>query len=120
MSNDPDRPANGDVLVQLHVVKRRTGRPPGGKFKVPSDGLFLGSLPIECATLSLSEVEYGGKRNVLCRRYGNCVTYAASRAWRGFSCEACDVEEPMTIAEQARDLDGLIMFLHALNLARGG
>lgn len=106
------------VLVQLRV-KRKVGRPAGGggRFTVPSDGLFLGSLPLECGPLSISEIEFGGKRNVLCRRYGNCVTYAAACGWRGFSCEACDVYEPMSIAEQSRDLDGLTMFLYALNLA---
>jgi hypothetical protein len=110
--------ADGE-LVQLRV-RNKGGRPRGpGKFRVPSDGLFLGSVPTECGPLSLSEVEFGDSRRVLCRRYTRCLTYAASQGWRGFSCASCRIREDLTVDEQHRDLDALIMFLHALNLGGG-
>jgi hypothetical protein len=95
--------------------KKRGGRPPGGKFRVPSDGLFLGSLPLQCPeALGFEEVER--RQRVKCRRRTNCLTYAASMGWSGFDCRDCAIEEELSLDEQRRDLEGLAAFLRALNL----
>ena len=84
-----------------------------GKLTIVSEGLRPGSLPLEAEREN--DTEYvARKRRIHCRRYGNCLTYAASLSWDGFHCGACDVDEPMTRDEWLSDLDGLTKFLHAL------
>lgn len=83
-----------------------------GKLTIVSDGLLQGSCPLEAPRENDTE-HVALKRRLHCKRYENCLTYAASLAWDGFHCGACDVDEPMTRDDYLRDLDGLTKFLRA-------
>ena len=100
-------------------MTRPVGRPPGsyGRFSISSEGLYLGSAPLEHRELDIDRVDE--HRRLLCRRYENCLTFAASEGWRGFSCRGCSIEETLSAQDQKRDLDGLATFLAALNLPIG-
>lgn len=63
-----------------------------GKFNIKSQGLYLGSSPIECEYSQDADV-VASRRKLLCRRYDNCLTYAASLGWVAFACVVCDVDE---------------------------
>lgn len=82
-----------------------------GKLTIVSPGLYLGSLPIEDAIGDVENV--GERRRLHCRRYENCLTYAASVNWTGFQCSACRVNETLTREDWLADLDGLASFLRA-------
>lgn len=82
------------------------------RFRVLEPTLALDSVPTYCAPTDVDEV--GSKRRLHCRRYTECLTYAASQNWPGFHCHKCGVEEPLTMEEQRRDLEGLTDFLRAL------
>jgi hypothetical protein len=77
-------------------------------------GLFLGSNPTRCRRYDEDEIAL--HRRVLCRRYINCLTWAAAQDWIGWSCDNCDVKDVLSREQQADDLDGLADFLHELNL----
>lgn len=57
-----------------------------------------------------------GERKVYCSRYDDCLGEAMRRRWRGFGCEACGVDDPIS-KEQARD--ELIGIAALINAARG-
>lgn len=80
-----------------------------------SPGLFLGSAP-QRSEATPDEEEVTKHKRIHCRRYTNCLTFAASQNWPGFACFDCRVEEPLSAEDQKRDLPGLAMFLSALSL----
>jgi hypothetical protein len=91
-----------------------------GKFTVRDGGLWPGSKPRQCPELSVDDLEREPNlRRVLCRRYENCLTHAASEGWAGFDCGGCDVADPLSLEDQHKDLDGLAEFLCALDLQAG-
>lgn len=85
-----------------------------GRLAVPCDGLYLGSKPVE--HLPLFDDTVDAHRRVKCRRYSNCVTFAANQNWTGFSCARCKIEESLSVEEQYDDLPGLADVLTAINL----
>lgn len=85
-----------------------------GKFAIESPELFFGSFPVQ--TEPPNDIDSAeNQRRVHCRRYGNCLTFAAAQNWRGFCCNSCDVDETISRDEWLRDLDGLTQFLYALH-----
>jgi hypothetical protein len=85
-----------------------------GKLTIVSDGLTAGSAPLECGAEHDPD-RVALKRRVHCRRYDNCLTYAAAAGWLGFHCGACDVDELLTREEWLSDLEGMTRFLLALS-----
>lgn len=96
---------------------RRGRRRVYGRFRIAAEGLFLGSTPTPCNELDIDDVL--DRRRILCRRYSNCLTYAASEGWDGFTCESCCIREKLSPNEQHLDLEGLALFLMALELQLG-
>jgi len=88
-----------------------------GKLTIVSRGLYLGSLPLEAECPSEPEAA-AEQRRVHCRRYVNCMTYAAAQNWRGFHCGECDIDETISRDDWLSDLDGLAKFLRALGIGR--
>lgn len=86
-----------------------------GKFTVKYGGLLPGSMPFR-AEQDHDEEHVASRRRLHCKRYDNCLSYAAEQAWPGFHCAACSVEEPDGREEWLRDLDGLARFLRALDI----
>lgn len=86
-----------------------------GKFTISYGGLYLGSAPEQCLEIPVDDA--ADRRRLLCRRYVNCLTHAAALGWTGWECSGCVIEDPLSVDEQRRDLDGLTDFLHALNLS---
>lgn len=85
-----------------------------GKFTIRPVELLDGSRP---APFTHPDPEAAAqRRKLLCRRYGDCLTYAASLAWPSFHCGACDVEDRMSPQEQRDDIDGLTALLQAINI----
>ncbi len=37
------------------------------------------------------------RRNVFCRKYGDCLDYAIRKRWPGFSCQDCESYEQETL-----------------------
>lgn len=81
-----------------------------GRLTIVSEGLPFGSLPLEAASADVDDV----RRRLHCRRYENCLTYAASVGWEGFHCGACAVDETITREDWISDLEGLASLLRAL------
>lgn len=89
-----------------------------GAFSCADPGLILGSNPIPCSEYLSPESAAKGKR-LLCTRYVNCLTVAASRGYRGFSCNECNVREEVSRDQQKLDAEGFVDLLQALDI-RGG
>ena len=45
------------------------------------------------------------RRNVFCRNYGECLDYAISKKWPGFSCRSCESYERETLDGEALNDD---------------
>lgn len=63
-----------------------------GRFTIPCEGLQPGSQPTEDELRDVDIIDK--RRRLLCQRYENCLTYAASLNWSGFHCCACTIDEP--------------------------
>ncbi len=75
-------------------------------------GLRRGSNPSPSSPLFDSTVD--GERRVHCRRYGNCLSFAASQDWNAWSCKACPVDEVLSRDEWVHDLEGLARLIRAI------
>lgn len=83
-----------------------------GRFAVKAPALPPDSLPSPLDNPDRAPAE----RRLLCRRYNACLSHAADRGWASFGCSGCPVNEPLSLAEQRDDLDGLASFLRALSV----
>lgn len=85
---------------------------PGGRLNIKFE-----VLPHDSRPEPLMSPDSGpDERKLLCRRYNDCLSYAAAHNWLSFGCGGCEVEERLTSAEQSRDLEGLAAFLRSLSL----
>lgn len=71
-----------------------------GHFTVPCNGLAADSRPVEDDGGEVETID--ARRRLHCRRYENCLTYAASVNWSSFNCSACDVNELIPASELHR------------------
>lgn len=80
-------------------------RPPGlrvyGKFEVKSAGLYLGSNPTQLAQ-PLTEDGVDEHRRIKCRRYDNCLAWAAAQGWISWSCSTCEIRESVELERPTR------------------
>jgi hypothetical protein len=66
----------------------------------------------------MTRIDHVEDKRVLCRRYENCLTYAAANHWEGFHCQDCIIEEPLPVADQYSDLEGLAFLLYAIDIRK--
>lgn len=81
---------------------------------IKSVGLYLGSNPLPHELLTIDHVDE--HRRVRCRRYTNCITYAAAEKWESMTCSECSIREEVPMHSAKEDIEGLTTFLLALNL----
>lgn len=49
----------------------------------------------------------GRERRVNCRRYQNCLSYSIAHDWNGFTCNACGVNDEMSLDELRAQAAGI-------------
>ena len=103
-----------DLYDPAEESERAKGGRVATKPKKLSMGLFLGSNPTRSKRYDESEI--GLHRRVLCRRYTNCLAWAAQQDFLGWTCDNCEIREVISREQQKDDLDGLCDFLLELNL----
>ncbi len=62
--------------------------------------------PVEAIQITDAE-QIPQSRRVDCKRYMSCLNEAVANDWPGFSCQRCQVKEPINRDEHRREMIGM-------------